>query len=150
MSMKGVLAVLCFLLASVLICGFVNAYSETIEVQGGGSVARTVSLNEGDVVSGRVTVIGTAISFLVSDPDDIVILNYTAITLKDFKFTASKTGTYNFHFENHISEETKFVTFNYNVQHYIFGFPQEFVLVFFIVGFALVAVVVFVAMSPKP
>jgi len=149
-SMKSFLAVLCILLAFVLACGFVNAYSETIELQGGESKTRTVNLNEGDEISGRITIVGKAINFSVSDPDDRIILNYTIANPTNFRFTAAKTGTHSFHFENGVSEEIKFVTLNYNVQHYIFGFPQEYILLFVIVGIALVGVVVFVAMSPKP
>jgi len=150
MSMKSLLAVLCVLLAFVLMCGFAIAYSETIELPAGESVTRTVNLNEGDEVSGRITVIPASINFSISDSDDIIILNYTNVAQKDFQFTALKTGTYDFHFENWFSEEIKVLTLNYNVQHYIFGFPQEYILVFVIVGLALVAVVVFVAMSPRP
>jgi len=149
-SMKNLFAVISILLAFVLVCGFVNAYSGTIDLKGWESVTRTVNLNGGDEVVGRITIVGKPINFSISDPDGRIILNYTNIALKDFQFTTSKTGNYSFHFENLFSEETKFVTFNYNVQHYIFGFPQEYVLVFVIVGLSLVAVVVFVVMSPKP
>jgi hypothetical protein len=150
MSMKGFLAVLCILLAFVLMCGLAIAYSETMELPVGDSVTRTVNLNEGDKVSGRITVIPASINFSISDPDDMFILNYTNVAQKDFQFTASKTGTHTFHFENRFSEETRVLTLNYNVQHYIFGFPQEYVLVFVIVGLVLVAIIVFVAMSPRP
>ena len=148
--MKRLLTVLCILLAVFLGCGFADAYSRTIELQGGESKAETVNLNDEDVVSGRIIVVGNPINFSVSDPDDRIILNYTNIAQEDFQFTATKTGTYSFHFENLFSEEIKFVTLNYNVQHYIFGFPQEFIILFVIVGLALGAIVVFVAMSPKP
>jgi len=93
-SMKHLLPILCFLLAFALTCSLANAYSETIELKGGASKTRTVNLNTGDEISGRVTIVG--------------------------------------------------------VQHYIFGFPQEYILLFIIVGLSLVAVVVFAAMSPKP
>lgn len=146
--MKRLLTVLCILLAFFLGCGLADAYSRTIELQE--SETETVNLNDEDVVSGRIIVVGNPINFSVSDPDDMIILNYTNIAQEDFQFTASQTGTYIFHFENFFSEEIKFVTLNYNVQHYIFGFPQEFIILFVIVGLALGAVVVFVAMSPKP
>ena len=148
--MKNLASVLFILLVFCLMCGIANAYSETIELPAKDSATRTVDLNEGDRISGRITIVGNAINFSISDPDDRIILSYTITDPTDFQLTVSKTGTYNFHFENWFSEEIKFVTLNYNVQHYIFGFPQEYVLVFFIVGIALVAVVVFVAMSPKP
>jgi len=149
-SMKHLLPILCFLLAFALTCSLANAYSETIELKGGASKTRTVNLNTGDEISGRVTIVGNPINFTVTDPDDKIILSYPINEPTNFKFTAEKTGEYKFHFENYFSEEIKFVTFNYNVQHYIFGFPQEYILLFIIVGLSLVAVVVFAAMSPKP
>jgi hypothetical protein len=148
--MKRFFTVLCSLIALVLLAGVVNAYSNTFELPAGNSVTKEVDLNAEDVVSGRVTIVGKAINFSVSDPDDIVISNYTVNGPLDFSFTAAKVGTYRFSFENLYSEEATFVTLNYNVQHYIFGFPQEFALLFIIVGVALVGVVIFIAMSPKP
>jgi hypothetical protein len=147
--MKYLLTVSCLLLF-VLSCGFANAYSATIELPGRESKPIDVDLNRGDEVSGRITLVGNAINFSISDPDSRIILSYTVNEPTDFRFTAAKTGRYNFHLENLFSDEIKFVTLNYNVQHYIFGFPQEYVLLFVIVGFALIAVVVFLALSPKP
>lgn len=148
--MKKALAVLCSILIVSLICSSANAYSETIELPGRHEEKRTVNLNAEDVVSGRVAIVGEAVNFSISDPENSIILHYTLTNPTDFRFTASKAGTYNFHFENWFSDETKFVSLNYNVQHYIFGFPQEYFLLFVVIGLALVAVVVFVAMSPKP
>ncbi len=148
--MKPSLTVLFILSVFVLIAGIVNAYSETISLPARDSITRDVQVNAEDVVSGRVTIIGTAINFSITDPDDNVILNHTVSNPLDFKFTATTSGVYQFHFENSYSDNAKHVTFNYNVQHYIFGYPQEFVILFVIVGVALVAVVIFVAMSPRP
>jgi preprotein translocase subunit SecY len=149
-AMKRSLAVLSILFALVLVAGIVYAYSETLELPVGDSRTREVDLNAEDVVSGRLTIVGNAINFSVTDPDGKIILNYTVNNPLDFKFTAAKAGKYHFHFENWSSEEVKYATFNYNVQHYIFGFPQAFVILFVIVGVALIAVVIFVAMSPRP
>ena len=148
--MKRLLTILCVILISASACHIANAYSESIRLQEGESVTRTVRLSEGSEVSGRITIVGNAINFSVSGPDDRIIQNYTVSSPTNFRFTATKAGTYNFHFENLFSNEVKFVSFNYNVQHYVFGLPQEYVLVFVIVGLALVAVIMFVALSPKP
>jgi hypothetical protein len=148
--MKYSLAVSLIILVSVLSVGVVSGYSDTFELAAKDSAVREVNLNADDVVSGRVAIVGAAINFSVSGPDDVVVSNYTVDSPLDFNFTAAKAGTYRFHFENWFSDEVKYVTLNYNVQHYIFGFPQEFILLFVIVGFALVAVVIFIAMSPKP
>ncbi len=152
--MKSRLTIICVLLILyILPISSAKAFSETFTVPAEDGMLRTVNLNEGDEVSGRITVVGTrenSINFSISDPNNITILSYQNIGLRDFKFTASNTGVYNFYFENWFSQEAKHVTFNYNVRHYIFGFPQEIILVFVIVGLALVAIVVFVAMSPRP
>ncbi len=148
--MKSFMAVLCVLLAFVLTCGSVYAYSETFEVQARDSATREVSLNAGDVLSGRVSLVGNAINFSVTDPDGRVILAQPLLDVTNFQFTALKTGFHYFHFSNEFSDEIKYVTLNYNAQHYVFGYPQEYVILFVIVGFALIGIVVYVAMSPKP
>jgi hypothetical protein len=148
--MKRFFIFLCSLIALVLLADIVTAYSDTFELPARDSVMREVNLNADDVVSGRVSVVGMPINFSVSDPDGAVISTCTVDGPLDFNFTAAKAGKYQLHFENWFSDEAKFVTLNYNVQHYIFGFPQEFALLFIIVGVALVAVVIFIAMSPKP
>jgi hypothetical protein len=148
--MKPSLIVLFIFSASVLLAGPVKAYSETISLPARDSITRDVQVNVEDVVSGRVTIIGPAINFSITDPDGNVILNRTVSNPLDFKVTAATSGVYKLHFENLHSDNAKHVTLNYNVQHYIFGFPQEFIILFAIVGFALIGVVVFVAMSPRP
>ena len=124
--MKRVLTVLWVLLAFSLACNFVNAYSETIKLPAGDSVTRGVNLSNEDHVSGRVTLVDAAINFSISDPDGVIVFSYTVSSPVDFQFIASKTGAYSFHFENWFSDEEKYVTFNYSVQRYIFGFPQEY------------------------
>ncbi len=133
-----------------LICSLGNAYSESIELAIGASETRPLDLQEGDLVSGRITLVEGSINFSVVNPDGTLMQKNTVTGLADFQFTAMASGRYSFIFQNNISEEATFITFNYNVQHYIFGFPQEFILLFAIVGLALIAVVVFIALSPKP
>jgi hypothetical protein len=147
--MKLCLAALLILSVAVLAARPVSAYSETFSLGAGENSTRDVQANADDVISGRVTLVGMPINFSVTDPDGEVILDMASNPL-DFKFTAGKSGTYRFHFDNQYSTEVKYVTFNYNVQRYLFGFPQEFVILFVIVGIGLVAVVIFVAASPKP
>ncbi len=152
--MKHASVALCItFIVCVLSLGLVNASSETFTVNAGESATRIVSLNEGDDVYGRINVVGvdeSHINISVSDPDGGIVLSYENVGLVDFQFRAAKTGQYGFEFQNLLAQETKHVTFNYNVQHYIFGFPQEYILLFVVVGLGLVAIVVFVAMSPKP
>lgn len=97
----------------------------------------------------QLAVIPSGVNFSILAPDGQVIVNSTNLAETDLWFSASLTGEYMLQFEN-LSLDTQYVTLNYNIQHYVFGFPQEYVLLFVIIGLALVAVVAFVAMSPRP
>jgi hypothetical protein len=116
----------------------------------GKSATRVLNLNDGDTVSGRITLVGGGINFSITDVYDNIIQEDTIIGLADFQMTATEDGEYSLHFENFFSTDTIFVTLNYNVQHYIFGFPQEIILLFAIVGLVLIAVIVFALLSPRP
>ncbi|MFQ6074283.1 MAG: emp24/gp25L/p24 family protein, partial [Candidatus Bathyarchaeia archaeon] len=85
--------------------------------------------------------------FYVTDPDGNVIVQHEKVSVQDFGFTASKEGTYKLHFDNTFSAETKTVTFNYDVRHFIFGIPQEDFLVFMVMIVAMIGLVLFVALS---
>jgi hypothetical protein len=148
--MKRLLAVLCSLLVFGSMLNVVTAYSENFELAARDSATREIVLAIDDRLSGRITILGKSINFSVTDPDGRIVLDQTIAGTLDLQFTANKTGTYRLLFENLFSDETKSITLNYNVQRYIFGFPQEFIILFVIVGFALIGIVVFVAMSPKP
>ncbi len=131
-------------------CGLVKAYSETFEVKARSVETKSVNLNDGDHFFIQVTIIGNPLNFTFSDPDGKAIFDQTIAGGTDFQLTATKSGSYSLQFKNELSDETKFVTLNYNIQRYIFGLPQEYFMLFVIVGLAFVAVIVFVAMSPKP
>jgi multisubunit Na+/H+ antiporter MnhC subunit len=146
--MRRNLTVLSILLVCALVCGVATAYSATIKVNEQSVETRTVKLNEGDLVFMHLTVIPSGVNFSILTPASQAILNSTNLAETDLQFSASAAGDYLLQFENW-TPETKFVTLNYNVQHYIFGFPQEFVLLFIVIGLALVAVIAFVAMSPR-
>ena len=144
-----IIGLFCFL-TFFLVCNLATAFSESIQVPAGETETRAVNMKEGDRISGRVAIVGQSLNFSIHSPDGQAIINNTLSDPIDFQFAATATGTYGFYFENTYSDEAKLVTLNYNVQHYIFGFPQEYMILFFIVGLALVAVVVYAAMSPKP
>ena len=131
----------------------VQAFSQTFQLKSGEDNTIQVYLDEGDQVSGRITVVGiqdSTINFSVIDSEENAIVSIRNVGLRDFEFKVEEASVYRFRFENYFSEETKHVTFNYNIQQYIFGFPQEFIILFAIVGIAVIAVIVFIAMSPKP
>lgn len=129
-----------------------QAYSGNFIVEAGGSFPKALDLNEGDRVSGRFVVVSheSIINFSILDANQNPILSYKNVGSRSFQFTVLESGVYTLQFENLFSEEAKQVTLNYDVQHYILGFPQEYVLLFVVVGLALVAVAVFAILSPKP
>jgi len=128
----------------------VNAPSQTFTVPAGKEVIKTIGLNEGDVVSGRVNVVGGSdnpIKFYVTDPNGSVIVRFDKASATDFGFTASRTGTHSLHFDNTLADSDKTVTINYEVQHYILGMPQEYFYMFVVVFIGLLGVIVFIALA---
>ncbi len=128
----------------------VNAVSQTIYVDAEQEKVESISLKVDDEVSGRISVIGGSnndINFNITDPDGEAVVPKERVIVKDFRFTASKEGTYRLHFDNSFSTDRKTVTFNYDVRHYIFGIPQEDFLVFVVMIVAVIGLVLFVALS---
>jgi len=141
----------CFILAMFMLSiNQVSAVSRTIYVDAGKEKVESIRLKVQDEVSGRISVISDSsegINFYVTDPDGKIVVQHENATVKDFRFTASKEGTYKLHFDNSFSTDRKTVTFNYDVRHYIFGIPQEDFLVFVVMIVALIGLILFVAMS---
>jgi len=142
-----------FLLAlfSSLLTSVVLATAETISVPAGKTVVRNIDLNVEDEVSGRITVVGDeskGINFTVVGPNSQTVLPTQMVTVTNFKFSASEKGTYRFVFDNSLSLVDKTVSFNYDVRHYWFGLPQEFVLMLIVVFVGVLALIVY-AMASK-
>lgn len=151
--MKHLIRVLIALsILNCLLTSSAQAYSGNFIVKAVDRVVKTLDLNEGDRVSGRFVVVSheSIINFSILDANQNPILSYKNVGSRSFQFTVLESGVYTLQFENLFSEEAKQVTLNYDVQHYILGFPQEYVLLFVVVGLALVAVAVFAILSPKP
>ncbi len=127
----------------------VGAVSRTIYVDAGQEKAEDISLKVDDEVSGRISVVGGSnkIDFSITDPGGEAVVPTGEVSVKNFRFTASKEGTYMLHFDNSFSNDRKTVTLNYDVRHYIFGIPQEDFLLFLIMIVAVVGLVFFVRMS---
>jgi hypothetical protein len=149
-GMKAHFLLMFFLLFGIVMLSVnpVGAVSRTIYVDAEQEEVESIYLKVDDEVSGRITVIGgdNDINFYITDPDEKVILSEERVSVKDFRFTASKEGTYKLHFDNSFSTDRKTVTFNYDVRHYIFGIPQEDFLVFVVMIVAIIGLVLFVSM----
>ena len=125
----------------------VEGTNETFTVPPWQEVVRTVTLKEGDTLSGRINVSGGSgndINFYVTDPDGNTILRYDRASSTSFSFTASKTGIYTLHFDNSFSIiSSKSVTLEYSVKTLIFGIPQDiFYLILSLIVIVLVILVI--------
>lgn len=142
----SLLALFCFLLTSVVL-----ATAETISVSAGQTVDRNIDLNAEDEVSGRITVIGNDesrdINFTVTGPSGQIVSATMKVTVTNFKFSASEKGTYRFIFDNSQSTVDRTVSFNYDVKHYWFGLPQEFVLMLIVVFIGVLGLVIYAMMT---
>jgi hypothetical protein len=131
--------------------GGVLATAETISVQAEKTVVRSIDLNAEDEVSGRITVVGDDeskdINFTVVGPNELIVSPTMKMTVANFKFSASEKGTYRVVFDNSLSLVDKTVSFNYDVRHYWFGMPQEFVLMLIVVFVGVLGLVIYAMMS---
>lgn len=142
----SLLALFCSLLTSVVL-----ATAETFSVSAGQTVVKSIDLNAEDEVSGRITIVGTDesndINFTVTGPNGQVISPTMKVIVNNFKFSASEKGTYRLVFGNTQSTVDKNVSLNYDVRHYWFGLPQEFVLMLIIVFVGVLGLVIYAMMS---
>jgi len=140
------LALFCSLLTSLVL-----ATAETFSVSAGQTVVRSIDLNAEDEVSGRITVVGNDeskdINFTVTGPNGQIVSSTMKVIVTDFRFSASEKGTYRLVFDNSLSIIDKTVSFNYDVRHYWFGLPQEFVLMLIIVFVGVLGLVIYAMMS---
>lgn len=148
-----VLKTLSTLLLSFLLLSSMSAaeaYASTFTVAPNENATRVVSLNKGDEVYGKVNVVGASnggIHFYVKEPSGQIFCENENCTQQEFQFFAEKSGDYVFHFDNTWGQTLVTVTFEYNTRRYVFGFPQEMILLFIIVGVLFLAIVAFALSS---
>lgn len=153
MSSKKVLAFLLFIAA--LLAVFSQSASATatqFSVQGGGEVLRTLSLATDDHVLVKFTIVGqteSTIDFNVTDPHGNVMAEFNRQGDVRYSFVCSDEGNYVLHFSNTFSSESKLVTLDYEIEHYLFGLPQMLFLTMVVVVICVAAVAVFILMG-KP
>jgi hypothetical protein len=146
-------AILSLIYLLSLSVGYVQAASESFSLDGNECLSRPVSLSAEDELYVKLTVVGTQhnlINFTLISPENEVVLEKMNVASAEFKLKIPETGEYRFLFENLYSSESKHITFYFSVQHFILGYPQEMVLLFATAFIVLGAIVVFIAMSPKP
>jgi len=114
----------------LILAGVAQAATESINVQPGEEITRTINLVAGDRPSITFTVLGPApstIHFYMVLPNGTTsdhgeISQYTIAFFTDVK------GECRLHFDNSNSSSAQLVTLNYEVEHDIFGIPQMFFL----------------------
>lgn len=130
-----------------------KATAETFALPAGQTTVRTIDLNVDDEVSGRISVVGSEgsndINFTVYGPLGSVILPPTTVIASNFNFKVTEAGTYSFVFDNSSSTGDKHVSLNYDVRHYWFGMPQEFVLMLIVVFLGVLGLVIYALASKK-
>ena len=140
---KYILALHVFLLATGLVISYVNAKTETFTVPPNREVTINLDLKEDDRVSLGFSVIGGSskeLNFYVTDSEGKIIHSFENIGQKSLSFSVTVAGTYTLHFDNSLSSESRSVTLNYDVTHFIMGMPQTLFLVV-VIGVVLVATV---------
>jgi len=140
------------LLSTLLLTGIAMATAVTISVPAGKMVFRNVDLNVEDEVSGTISVVGGEshdINFTVVGPGNQIVLPTQNVAVTNFKFSASEKGPYRFIFDNSLSSIDKTVSLNYDVKHFWFGMPQEFVLMLIVVFVGVLALIVYAMISKR-
>jgi len=136
-----------FVLFFSLLTSMAVATAETFSVRAGQTVVRSVDLKAEDEVSGRITVLGSEeskdINFTVKGPNELVVLPIESVIVTNFRFSAPEKGTFNLVFDNSGSVVDKTVSLNYDVKHYWFGLPQEFVLMLIVVFVGVFGLVIY-------
>ena len=130
-----------------------KATAENFALPAGQTTVRTVDLNVDDDVSGRISVVSSdepnQIIFMVYAPGGKIVLPAINVSASNFEFKAVEAGTYSLVFDNSMSTGDKNVSLNYDVRHYWFGMPQEFVLMLIIVFIGVLGLVIYALASKK-
>jgi hypothetical protein len=109
----------------------------------------SVVIEAGMTVNGSVRVSGgppsDGVTFYVTDPDNVTVLNYNDTTFTEFSFVASITGTYTAHFDNSLSKYLKGVELNYSVTMATPGGSQTLLYTILAITAILAAVIIVIA-----
>jgi hypothetical protein len=114
----------------------------------GEETTRSINLVAEDRVLVKFTVVGT-LDFYITDPNGEVQIEYSRVDTVSYSFVCDEAGEYVLHFSNTDTSEGKLVTLDYEIQHYIFGIPQNLFLTLIIVLVCMGAVATFILMG-KP
>jgi hypothetical protein len=120
----------------VIMVGIAQAKTESISVEPGKELTRTINLASGDRTLISFTVLGPApssLNFYIILPDGTTS-DYGETSQFKTDFFTSVEGECQLTFDNSNSSDPKLVTLNYEVEHYILGIPQ---MIFLLIAIAI-------------
>lgn len=150
MQLKKLLVYSLFCASALLILvQLVEATAMSFTVHKGEEVDKQINLAVEDHVVIKFTVLGQtlhALNFSIIHPNGTV-QNFGTVGTFNYPFVCSDSGEYILRFSNVGYSEDKFVTLNYEVEHYIFGISQMFFLTLIIAVTCVAGVAVFILMG---
>jgi hypothetical protein len=142
-------------LLAVIFIGLGHATTTQFTLKAGGEVTHPINL----IADDRVLIQYKVISAIADTSNTVQFsINFPSGTVKEFgesgdfsySFVCDAEGEYTLNFTNTDQTESKLVTLNYEIDHYIFGMPQMLFMVIVIAVVSMVGVAVFIGLSRKP
>lgn len=126
----------------------VNATSTSFTVPSNQEITKTLRLKVEDHVLIHFTVLGgeNTIHFILTYPNGTE-KDFGEIGYFHYTFICDLEGEYILRFSNFDSFTDKFITLDYEIEHYIFGIPQMLFLTIIIVVVCIIAVASFIFLS---
>ena len=138
------------LISIVSLVGLSGATIVSVTVPPGEEVTRKIDLEVDDRVRVQFTVEGiknNLISFSIVYPNATEI-HFGEIGKLGHDLVCDVKGEYTMFFVNNDMTDSKLVTLNYEIEHYMFGMPQTLFLVIIIVVLCIAMVAAFILLSP--
>ena len=146
---KAIIIILVGFISIAYLVNFSHAATLNIIVPAGEEVNHKIDIKIDDRVIMQFTVVGgenSLISFSLLLPNATEI-TFGDVGVFDYSFISDIEGEYVMNFINTDMNESKLVTLNYDVEHYLFGMPQMFFLAIVITGFCLLMLGAFVLLG---
>jgi hypothetical protein len=116
---------------TICLVDVVNAATQSFNVDAGKETVQSIDLSAGDRLQLTFTTVGQTSSdlrFWVLFPNQTA-RDYGLTGQYSLGFSSEVNGACVLHFDNSNSSEPELVTLNYEIEHYIFGIPEMFLLV---------------------
>jgi hypothetical protein len=133
----------------IALSGLAVATTATFTVNAGEEVTRTIKLAVDDRVLIRFNVAGQEsdiLKFSLTFPNGTVV-DFGEIGVLSHSFISNAEGDYTLKFTNNDLTESKLVTLDYEIEHYLFGMPQMLLLALVIAVICVVMIAVYILMG---